>query len=77
MKVKVNGVEYEAEKWDGRFTEKVKQFSKSSSLCPFCRKAESEHGHTAAGDVVCPWDFMVDTEEGVVIVDPTFLEAEG
>ena len=78
MKVQISGAEYEAEKWDGRHTEKVKQFTKGSEVCPFCDKTMGEHGMLpATQETVCPGDFLVETDDGLVVVDPTFVEAMG
>lgn len=78
MKVVISGSEYEAAKWDGVHTEAVKKFCKSAEKCPFCDKEMGDHGMLpATQETVCPGDFLVETEDGLVVVDPTFVEAMG
>ena len=77
MKVRIGGAEYEGKKWDGKFTDGVREFTKSDEECPYCEAVMAVHGMTRDGETVCPGDFLVETEGRTVVVDAAFIEEVG
>lgn len=75
MKVRINEKEYEAQRWpESSGTIKALGVGKGDFECPMCGGMMSEHG-TIKGLIVCPGQFVVETEEGMVAVDPGFVES--